>query len=386
MNYQVVVGQDETKKRLSKMVLNKRVPHAILFRGPAGSGTLPLALAFASHLLCTNKTNEGACGTCSACLKTNKLIHPDLHLVFPIVLSKESRTSQYWLESFRQRATQNPYFDLDDWMEEIDAGNKVPIIGTDEANDIIKRLSYTSFEGGYRILILWLPEKLNPDASNKILKILEEPGEATVFLFVSQQPDQLMPTILSRLQQIALTKLSNEEIRDYLMEGYKLVEDKAKQFAYLADGDLHEALRLSFIEINKENIEEDEETEVDLVEHFQNFMRYAFNYDFPKIQLWVETNASLGREFHKRFFQYGLSMFRDCLMFNYGSKELVKLNEAELQFLKKFAPFVNSGNYEKLIEEFNAGYYHIDRNANPKILFTDLFGSCNQLIAGIKKG
>ncbi len=375
MKYENVIGQNEGKTRLQNLILENRVPHALLLKGPPGCGALPLAITFAGHLLCTQKTEKGACETCSACLQVNKLTHPDLHLVYPIALSKEIRTSEYWIKKFREVYLENPYLDLEIWFSSIRSENKQPIIAVDEAADILRKLSYTSFEGQYKVMVIWLPEKMNNDAANKILKVLEEPTDNTVFLMVSEQPDKLLSTILSRVQQTQLAKLSHEEVSLALQNLKHIEKDKAEQTAYLADGNLTEALQL---------LNENEE-EFNLMAHFQSFMRLAFSFDYAKIAPWVDNNASFGREIHKQFFQYGLEMFRDCLMYNYGNRDLVRLNGKERDFLEKFAPFVNQTNYEKLIEEFNSNYYYIERNANPKILFMDLFIKCNALISPSRK-
>jgi DNA polymerase III subunit delta' len=375
MNYSEVIAQTESKSRLQSMVEENRVPHALMFTGPEGSGNLPLAIAFATHLLCKNKAHQGACGTCSACIQLNKLTHPDLHLVFPIALTSEIRNSDYWVKEFRAAFLKNPYLSLEDWFNEINADNKQPLIGADEAGDILRKLSYTSFEGQYKILLMWLPEKMNLDAANKILKVLEEPSDNTIFLLASHQPDQLLPTILSRVQSIPLGKLSNEDVSSSLQSKFGKTAEEAGQIAMLADGNFNEAIRM---------LEEDELGH-NMMNHFQTFMRLAFSFDFPKVLAWVDENAALGRERQKRFFQYGLEVFRDCLMYNYGHRDLVRLSGSERSFLEKFAPFVNQKNYEKLIEEFNSNCYYIERNANPKILFLDLIMKCNALIAPAKR-
>ena len=375
MNYNQVIGQKECKTRLFHLVTENRIPHAMLFTGPQGCGNLPMAFAFAGHLLCSKKLPEGPCGECSACKKTAKLIHPDLHIVFPIALNTEIRTSEFHIKKFREKFLENPYLSLDDWFSEISAENKLPVIGSDEVADILKKLSYTSYEGAYKILIMWLPEKLNDSASNKILKVLEEPSKDTMFILVSHQPDQLLSTIRSRVQEIPFTKLSSTEIKEAVSKISDLPEEKCRQIAYMADGDYNEALKLI----------QDSDEEFNLKGHFQTFMRLAFTFDYLKINEWVEMNAPLGREKHKQFFKYGLEMFRDCLMYNYGKRDLVRLNGTEAAFLEKFAPFINKNNYERIIEEFNSGYYYIERYANPKILFTDLFIRCNALIAPAKK-
>ncbi len=375
VNYTGVIGQIESKNRLQKMVEENRVPHALLFTGPEGSGNLPLAMTFANHLLCKQKTPDGACGKCPSCLQLEKLTHPDLHLVYPIALSAAIQTSEYWIAKFRKTYISNPYLNIEEWFDEIGAPNKQPTIGVSEVGDILRKLSYTSYEGQYKIILIWLPEKMNTEAANKMLKVLEEPSDDTIFLLASDQPDQLLTTIISRVQQIPLTKLTNDEIVSELHSNKGIPKEQAEQIARLADGNFNEALRLSAIDEMGEN----------LTSRFQDFMRLAFNFDFPKILIWIDEIAVLGRENHKRFLHYGLEVFRDCLMYNYGNRDLIRLNEKEKGFLEKFAPFVNQKNYERLIEEFNQNYYYIQRNANAKILFMDLMIKCNALIAPARK-
>lgn len=370
MLYEHIVGQHEAKQRLLKMVHDERVPHALLFSGKEGSGNLPAALAFAQHLYCTSKTAAGACNQCTSCHKVAKLIHPDLHLVFPIAKSKDVKSSNDLLKEFREAVLQHPYLTLNDWFSEVSADNKQPIIPVEEANDILKKLSYTSYEGSYKVMIIWQPEKMNQEAANKLLKILEEPPEKTIFVLVASQPDQLLATILSRVQQIPFYQCSEEEVAQALVKGYHVSADSARQTAMLANGNYGEAIAL--LQQNEEN--------VSFLTNFQTFMRLALRFDCNKVMQWIDDNAASGREKQKQFFQYGLEVFRDCLMFNYGDPNLVRLSGQERQFLEKFAPFVNRRNYEKLVEEFNNNYYYIERNANPKILFMDLFLKINEWI------
>jgi len=370
MFYTQIVGQTEPKQRLLKMVNDNRVPHALLFAGKEGSGNLPASIAFAQHLYCINKTPEGGCGECLACNKVSKLVHPDLHFVFPITKSKDIKSSNDLIKEFREAFGNNIYLSLNDWFNELSAENKQPIIPVEEANDILRKLSFTSFEGSYKIMIIWQPEKMNVEAANKLLKILEEPPEKTIFVLVSDHPEQLLSTIVSRVQQIQFYNCSEKEISDALILNYKINAEVAWQTAMLSNGNYADAI--SLLSHNEES--------VSFLNNFQAFMRLALKFDCGKVLQWIDENATSGREKQKQFLQYGLEVFRDCLIFNYVSKDLVRLGGQEKQFLEKFAPFVNQKNYEKLIEEFNSNYYYIERNANPKILFMDLFLKTNELI------
>jgi DNA polymerase III subunit delta' len=368
--YDVVVGQDQVKNRLRQMVNTARVPHALLFSGPEGCGNLPAAIGFAQHLLCPSATPAGACGKCKTCSRVAGLVHPDVHLAFPIAKSKRVKCSDDLISEFREAFTANPYLSLNEWFDNISAENKQPVIPVEEAGAILRKLSYTSFEGSYRLLVIWLPEKMNTETANKLLKILEEPSDKTVFILVSNQSEQLLATIRSRVQQVAFGLCSVNEIISGLMKEFDVDEAAAKEAAIMADGNFGEACALL----------EDNEEKVSLLATFQAFMRLALKFDAAKTIQWIDENAPAGREKHKQFLQYGLAVFRDCLMYNYGSKDLVRLSGQERQFLEKFAPFINQKNYDQLISEFNNNYYYIERNANPKILFMDLAMKTNELL------
>lgn len=371
MLYSQIVGQAEVKHRLIKMVNDGRVPHALLLSGKEGCGNLPAAIAFSQHLFCTQKNETGACGTCSACIKVSKLIHPDLHLVFPIITkSKEVEISDDVVKEFREAFLNQPYLTLNDWCIEQNAENKQPLISVKESSEILRKISYTSFEGSYKIMVIWQPEKMNTEASNKLLKILEEPPEKTIFILVSNHPDQLLATIISRVQQIPFISCSEEEITEALIQEYKLNHEAARQTALIANGNYADAIHLL-----KEN-----DDGISFLSHFQAFMRLALKFDATKAVQWIDENAAAGREKQKQFLQYGLEVFRDALMFNYGDKTLVRLSGNEKAFLEKFAPFIHQKNYQLLVEEFNSNYYYIERNANPKILFMDLLLKTNEFI------
>ena len=370
MHYTDIVGQAEAKERLIKMVNTNRVPHALLFSGKDGCGHLLTAITFAQHLLCKNKTEAEPCGVCPTCSKVSKLIHPDLHFVFPIIKSKSVKTSNNLLPEFRDAFLQNPYLTLNDWVEELNAENKQPIIPVEESEDILKKLSYTSFEGSYKIMIMWHADRMNNEAANKLLKVLEEPTDNTIFILIAPDTERLMATIISRVQHIPFFQADEKEITAALINQYQVSEESAKQAAFLSDGNFREALA---------TLQKGDEG-VSFLTHFQNFMRVALKFDCNKALEWVDENASNDREKQKQFITYSLAVFRDALMFNFGEKSLVRLSGNERQFLEKFAPFVNQKNYQALAEEFNSTYYYIERNANPKILFMDLLLKTNEFI------
>lgn len=371
MFFKDIPGQINVKQRLLTMVNEGKIPHALLFLAPDGYGNLLTAVVFAKYLFCKNKLNNEPCNVCPSCLKINNLAHPDLHFVFPIVLSKDVRISETLMADFRHAFLNNPYLNQQDWLNEIGADNKQLVIAADESNNIIKQLSYTSFEGGYKVMIVWSPEKMNDSAANKLLKILEEPPEKTIFILVCHQYDQLLTTIISRTQLVKFSVNNESEIIELLqVKGFN--QQKSVYAAKLADGNINKALEV----LNQEL----ESQEFNLLEHFQQFMRMALKFNPFKINQWIDITASLGREKQKQFFIYGLQLLRDCIVINFSSEQLAKCNAEELDFLKKFAPFVHLHNIENITEEFNKTIFHIERNANPKIVLMDFSLKMNELL------
>jgi DNA polymerase-3 subunit delta' len=357
-----IVGQEEVKGRLLKMVNENRLPHALLFTGADGSGNLPAAVAFAQYLFCTNKQAKDSCGTCPSCMKVSKLVHPDLHFIFPIAKSKDVKRSNDVIAEFREAFLETPYLTLNDWFDSLGAENKQPIIPVEESGHIIRELSYTSYEGLYKMMVIWQPEKMNTEAANKLLKVLEEPPEQTLFILICNNPDSLLSTIISRVQQIPFARLKETEVSNALIEKFGVQQDSAKQAAYLCDGNFNEAIKL--LTQNDEQLS--------FLQHFRSFMLICVKFDAGKALTWIDDNAATGREKQKQFLQYSLEIFRDCLMYNFGSQDLVRLSGNEKEFLEKFSRFITQKNYQQLVEEFNGSYYYIERNANPKILFMDL--------------
>lgn len=362
MQFKEIIAQDGTKIRLTQSVKDNRISHAQLFLGKTGSGSLALAVSYAQYIFCVNKTDTDSCGNCPACNKVSKLIHPDLHFVYPIALTKDIRVSTDKITEWREAFLANPYLNIEDWFSYLDAENKQPIIGTEESSDILRKLSLTAYESGYKIMIIWMPEKLNAAAANKLLKILEEPPEKTLFILVCENEDQLLRTILSRTQLIKINKLSDSDLKNALVQKHAISETNAAKIAFLSDGNYNEALK---------HLEVMEEENFNFT-NFRDWMRMCLTLDIEKLISWVDIFSKSGREKQKNFLLYALQISRECLMMNYGGSSLVKLENEELGFANKFAPFINGNNAELFMEELNKAHYHIERNANPKILFLDL--------------
>ncbi len=370
MYFKNIIGQASAKAKLIGMFSDNRIPHALMFSGPEGSGNLPAAFSFIQYLFCTQKSEIDSCGHCPSCLKISKLSHPDFHLVFPIAKSKDILTSNNLLPEFRKCFLNNPYLTLHEWFNEIEAENKQPIIPTEEAGSILKKLSYTSYEGGYKVMLIWQPEKMNAESANKLLKILEEPPEKTIFILVCNHPDQLLSTIISRVQQIFFNKLDDESIIKGLVEEFNCTKEAAQQIALMCDGNYREAQLLL----------QQHDDEHNLLQNFRAFMIIALNFDAIKAVSWIDENARTGREKQKQFFQYGLEIIRECLMYNYGSVDLIRISGEEKNFIRKFSKFINKNNYEKITTELNNSFYYIERHANPKILLMDLLMNMNEYI------
>lgn len=370
MLFSEIIGQKAAKERLLRSVAEGRISHAQLFLGPQGSGNLALAVAYAQYISCINKQPSDSCGTCSSCVKYNKLIHPDLHFVYPVALSKDVRVSTDVAVKWRETFLDNPYTTLFSWFESLDAENKQAVIGVEESGEILRKLSLTTYEAEYKIMVIWQAEKMNQASANKLLKILEEPPDKTLFLLVCESEDQLLRTIVSRTQLIKIPKISDADLMNVLIEKHGLSRETAEKTAHLADGNYAEALSL---------INENENAAHNLAS-FQKLMRASLKFNPQGVFSWIDEVSAAGRERQKNFINYSLHIIRESLVLNYGDPSLVKLSADEQEFVKKFAPFIHSANIERFTEELNKAYYHMERNANPKILFMDLAFKFNELL------
>ncbi len=370
MLFKEIIGQQAIKERLLRSVKDGRISHAQLFLGPQGSGSLALAVAYAQFISCTKKKEDDSCGECSSCVKYNKLIHPDLHFVYPVALSKDVRVSTDVAVKWRESFLDNPYITLFNWFEQLEAENKQAVIGVEESGEILRKLSLTTYEAEYKIMVIWQAEKMNQASANKLLKILEEPPDKTLFLLVCENEDQLLRTIVSRTQLIKITKIADEDLMQALTERNGLSLENAEKTAHLADGNYAEALLL---------LNENENVAQNLAS-FQKLMRASLKFDAKAVLAWIDEVSAAGRERQKNFINYALHIIRESMIVNYGDNALVKLGADEQDFVKKFSPFIHGNNIERFTEELNKAYFHMERNANAKILFMDLAFKFNELL------
>ena len=362
MLFQYIIGHQATKETLIRSVQNNHVAHAQLFDGPAGGAGLALALAFATFVNCEDQQPNDACGRCASCVKMNKLAHPDIHHIFPLPRSpKENEELLAELTpQWRSFVAQSPYQTLTDWLAHINAtNNQQGIIPIKESRNIIKKLSLKSFEGEYKIMLLWQPELLNPQSANALLKILEEPPQKTLFLLISNQSEKLLTTIISRTQRVAVRAFSDAEVVQYLTQ--KGIDQKrAQQVAYLSEGNMSVAAQLAT------------ETDDNRHEWFKEWMRTAYQRNWPQLVKFADDFDAFSKEKQKGFFDYALRLFRDLFLWQNGGRDLLRLPTEELAFVEKFSSSVTAEALELLVQEISEAYYHLERNARAKILFLDL--------------
>lgn len=371
MLFSEVLGQDHIKSHLTKSADAGRIPHAQLFVGPEGSGTLPMAIAYAQYILCGNKNSENSEGNPACNLKFNNLSHPDLHFAFPVTTNdkvKRHPVSSHFLEEWRQLIDQQPYGNLFDWYKMLGVDNKQGQIGVDEALYIVKSLSLKSYEGAYKIMLIWMSEKMNTSCANKLLKLIEEPPEKTVFILVAEDEEQIISTIRSRCQVLHFPGLSEAIIADSLVKKYDIEETIANKIAQQSNGNFNKACDLVY---------QDSE-DIQFEKWFIAWVRSAFKAKGNKSAIreliaWSEVIAKTGRETQKQFLHFCINYFRQALLLNYKADELVYLEPKSESFkLEKFAPFVHDANIIDITKELQDAIYHIERNGNSKIILTDL--------------
>ena len=367
MDFQDIIGQAQVKARLLDALKNGRIAHAQLFLGTPGTGSLPLALAYAELIvghIRKGKWNDEPDE--SAILKSRKLVHPDIHFVFPVNKTENVKVkhpiSNDFIELFRKKIAQNPYVNLNEWYNFIGIGNSQGLISVAESANILKKLSLKPYESDFKIMIIWMPEQMNLPASNKILKILEEPPAKTLFILASEDSDKLITTITSRCQLVKLDALTDGEIAQGLIDKVEMNIESAKSIAHLSSGNFQRALEL-VKHSEKGNTNQEE---------FVTWMRLCFSKDVGSLLKWGEKMARTNRENLKLFFEYALHMFRESLIMNYADDKLLRLEGSEKAFAKKFAPFINQANCISMISEFEMASANIQRNANAKILLFDL--------------
>lgn len=363
MFFRDIIGQEEIKQRLIQNVQENKIAHAQLFCGGEGVGKLPLAIAYARYISCLNPSNEDACGKCPNCIKFNHLAHPDLHFIFPVVKKKNTKdvVSDDYIAEWRELIAKTPYFNLHTWLEEMGAENQQAQIYVKESNEIIRKLSLKSSQGGYKIIIIWLPEKMNQECSNKLLKLLEEPAEQTVFLLVSEEPDMLLTTIQSRTQRINIKGIEEKDLKVALMNIHGLQEQDATDIAHRSEGNFLKAIES--ISLNEEN-----KLFFDL---FVALMRLSYQRKIKEMKVWSENVAAMGRERQKHFLSYCQRMIRENFIYNFHNRSITYLGSEEEAFSTRFAPFINERNVMEIMSELNEAQRHIEQNVNAKMVFFD---------------
>ncbi len=364
MKFSEIPGQRETIGRLISTVKSERVSHAQLLTGPEGCGNLALALAYAQYVSCENRSGVDSCGTCKSCVKYEKMIHPDLHFVFPVVKKDTDPVSDKFIDKWREFAAVSPYFSLTKWLNYIGAGNAQGLIFTSEAAEILRKLTLKSYESDFKVMIIWLPEKMHQVTANKLLKLIEEPPEKTLFLLVSDEPDKIVPTILSRCQLVRIPSFSPSDLSSYLIEKFRIHKGRADDIARVSNGNIIRAIELC----------ENEDSSFQDLDRFRSLMRYVWKKDVLSLIAWSEELSAIGREPQKRFLAFSLHLFRENLMMNLGQGKngLVYLTGEEEAFSVNFHPFINEGNINTFVEEFSLAHSHIEANGNAKIVFLDL--------------
>lgn len=363
MLFSNIIGQEQIKERLRQSVLQERLPHAQLFYGVEGVGKLPLALAYAQYINCTNRTTEDACGVCPSCIKFNKMIHPDMHFVFPIIKneSKKMTVCDNFLPEFRDAVLSNPYLTISSWLSQIGDGKQGQIY-TNEGDEIIRKLNLKTYESDYKIMIIWQPEKMHVSCANRVLKIIEEPSPKTIFLLVSDSPDEIIGTIQSRLQRIPIPPITELELIKQAEKIYTLEEEELQLLSRMAQGSWSRVQSL---------VDEVDDMKLNFG-RFVEMMRFSWSLNIKEIRPWVDELVTAGREEQKRFLQYAQRMIRENFVLHIQQPTLNYMSEQEHAFANKFSQFINERNVLEIMNELALAEAQIEQNGNGKIILLDL--------------
>ncbi len=364
MYFKDIVGQSGVKERLIKSAREGFIPHAQLLCGPEGVGKLPLALAYAQYLNCENPLETDSCGMCPSCKKYDNLAHPDLHFVFPIVkkAAKKKEVCDDYIVEWREMFESTPYFSYHQWLTNIEAENSQGVIYAKESEEIVRKLSLKIYEAKFKVMVVWLPEKMHEACANKLLKIIEEPTPNTVFLLVSDAPDMIIGTIQSRSQRINIPAIEKAVIEKELIAKYNINEVDAENIAHLSRGSFVKAL---------ETISLDEENKY-FFELFVNMMRSSYARNIKSIKAIAADLAGIGRERQKSYLMYSQKMIREYFVSNLQQPDIVYLNNSENAFGVRFAPFINERNIMDFMQELSLAEMHIEQNVNARMVFFDL--------------
>ena len=366
MRFSDVIGQSAVKQRLIQSVRENHVSHAQLFLGPAGSGKLPLALAYAQYILCPNRTETDSCGVCPTCQKMQKLVHPDLHFVVPTAATKKVKSnpeSDLFMEEWREYVIQNQgYVDTSSWYTFLDVENKQGYMSVRDAASLLRKLSMKSYEGEYKIAIIWMAEKMRVDTANKLLKLLEEPPEKTVFLLIAEDQEELLATIKSRTALVKIPAIETNALEKALVERLSCQPNQAHDAAMISEGNWNTACH---------SVQDSEEHKY-FFTTFQQWMRLCFRAAYSELIDFSNNIKTIGREKQKELLEYGLRIIRNSLLFNNNLAEIVMLPNDEKVFNSKFAPFVNPANLAQIANLFEEAMRQIERNGYAPLIFTDV--------------
>ncbi|MFO8001295.1 MAG: DNA polymerase III subunit delta' [Marinilabilia sp.] len=379
MLFSDVIGHKSVKDHLIRMVQEERISHAQLFTGVSGSGTLPMAMAFAQYVNCQNPGPDDSCGVCPSCKKMARLVHPDFHFVFPVVRRSSSRNpvSQDFMDQWREFVSESPYFTVQEWFSFLNTEKTQGLIYTEEGSEIVKKLTFKTFEGKYKVMIVWHPEKMHNSGANRLLKILEEPPPRTLFILVSDYPAGILPTILSRAQQVKFPGIDEQAMTEGLVKSFGISPEEAHPVARASQGDFIKA---------RELVGSSEEKQF-FFEMFRTAMRHAFSGSLEGLISWVDKATALPKERLKELLLYCIQILRESYMANFSIEELVFEAPYESQFIRKFSPFVKESNVRKMVDEYAMALAHIEQNGNTKLVLFDmalkvsrLFRKTNNLI------
>jgi DNA polymerase-3 subunit delta' len=371
MKFSSIPGLNPTKKLLIDAVKNNHTAHAQLFVGADGALNLPLALAYATYLHCLNRGEDDACGTCSACSKNLKFIHPDTHFVFPLSNIKgdkdEERFKAEIMKSWRSFLLEQPFGNLNDWTSFYGGEDKQALISRDESREIIKTLSLKPFESQYKVMIIWQPELMHPSAANGILKILEEPAAHTYFILITNAADKLLPTIISRTQIVSIPMLEDVEVENQLI-GQGVEQGKAKKIATLAEGNINVALK---------SIDSSED---DNTSRFIEWMRACFKKSYATLVSLSEGYHALDKLSQKNLMAYSMNILRETLLTLSGANTINRLQGEELKFVQDFSKVMSVEKIDKSFMLMNEASYHLERNGSAKMIFLDLSLKLSKII------
>lgn len=365
MRFSEIPGNSDIKNKLRELVDNDEMPHALMIHGISGIGKMMTARAFVQYAQCQNRKDGEPCGRCQSCLQHQSLNNPDLHFSYPIVKSAANNilTSVDRLPEWRKMLDTSPAMIFQDWLEIIDAGNSQPAIHVNEADWIIRSEAYSTFSSKYKFYIIWLPEKMNVEAANKLLKIIEEPSNGTVFILVSNNEGEVLPTISSRTRKFNMLPVSENDLENYLISKYGISSDSAYQLAHISEGSIAKADQLATHSGEREEFQK----------LYQDIMRAAFGKKPLLLRQLADSSAAFGREKTKRFLLYMSEMTRENFIYNLGVPSLISMTQSEQVFSSKFSPFIHHANIEQIQKEIEKAILHISRNGNSKLIMFSFF-------------